>query len=56
MFKNIVLNAVIVALLASLFIACEDGADVDPYAQVTLRQVTRSTVVSKGMKYKYRWA
>lgn len=53
MFKNIVLNAVIVALLASLFIACDEGSEVDPYAQVSLRQVTRSTVVSKGMKYKF---
>lgn len=52
MFKNIVLNAVIAALIASLFIACDEAGEVDPYAQVSLRQVTRSTVVSKGMKYR----
>ncbi len=52
MFKNIVLNAVIAALLASLLVACGESGEVDPYPQVTLQEVTRGMVVSKGMKYK----
>jgi hypothetical protein len=53
MFKNIVLNAVIAALLASLLVACGESGEVDPYPQVTLQEVTRGMVVSKGMKYKF---
>ncbi len=53
MFKNIVLNAVIAALLASLLVACGESSEVDSYPQVTLQEVTRGMVVSKGMKYKF---
>ena len=53
MFKNIVLNAVIAALLASLLVACGESSETDPYPQVTLQEVTRGMVVSKGMKYKF---
>jgi len=34
--------------------ACSDTGEVDPYALVTLRDVARGTVVSKGFKYKFQ--
>ena len=35
------------------FVACNDNAEVDPYALVTLRQATQGSVVSKGFKYRF---
>ncbi|UCH85032.1 MAG: hypothetical protein JSW50_04905 [Candidatus Latescibacterota bacterium] len=52
MVKRTVLNVVIGALLASVFMACGESAEVDPYMTVTLQQATREQAVSKGFKYK----
>jgi hypothetical protein len=39
-------------MLATFVFACGEDENVDPYKTVTLREVTRTTVVSKGFKYK----
>ncbi len=52
MTKRINLHILIAVMLASVAVACGEEEKVDPYKTVTLREVTRSTVVSKGFKYK----
>lgn len=39
-------------IVSLLLVGCGEKKEVDPYAPVTLRQVTRTQVVSKGFRYK----
>ncbi|MFQ5512559.1 MAG: hypothetical protein ACE5EO_11995 [Candidatus Krumholzibacteriia bacterium] len=52
MTRKLSLHMMIAAVLATFVLACGEEENVDPYKTVTLREVTRSTVVSKGFKYK----
>jgi len=53
MARRILLPALISVLLASSLVACSDSGPKDPYATVTLHQVTQNVVVSKQFKYKF---
>lgn len=52
MARRILWHTVLVSLVGLLLAGCGEKAEVDPYKAVTLREVTRSHVVSKGFKYK----
>ena len=52
MTRRIVSCAMIASLLGLPLLGCGEEGEVDPYAEVSLRQVTRGTVVSKGFRYK----
>ncbi len=47
------LHALIAVMLATFVFACGDEANVELYKTVTLREVTRTTVVSRGFRYKF---
>lgn len=53
MIRKLFLPALAAMSLASLLAACGEEAKTDPYKTVTLREVTRGTVVSKRFKYKF---
>lgn len=53
MARRILLPAMIAVLLASFLVACSDSGSRDPYATVTLHQVTQGTVVSRQFKYRF---
>ena len=44
----------LVAVMGASLAACSSSGEQDPYALVTLRDVARGTVVSKGFKYKFQ--
>jgi hypothetical protein len=51
--RKFFLNAAVALSLMAFLGACSEGGDKDPYAKVTLRQVTHDMVVSKQFKYKF---
>jgi hypothetical protein len=53
MFKKYLLAAGLVVLTALALGACGNKGNQDEYADVTLRQATRGTVISKGFKYEF---
>ena len=52
MVKRILRNVVTVSVFVSMLAGCGEKKQVDPYPTVTLRQITRGNVVSKGFRYK----
>jgi len=52
MVKRILRNAIAVSAVVSMVAGCGEKKPVDPYPRVTLRQITRGKVVSKGFRYK----
>lgn len=52
MAKGILSYTVVACLLGLSLMGCGEKKELDPYAAVTLKQVTRGQVVSKGFRYK----
>lgn len=53
MARRILSYTVVACFLGLSLTGCGEKKEVDPYATVTLKQVTRGQVVSKGFKYKF---
>jgi len=54
MIRKAILPLMLAVLVASMLVACSNSGEKDPYALVTLRDVTQGSVVSKGFKYKFQ--
>jgi hypothetical protein len=52
MARRILWHTVMISVMGLLLVSCGEEGEIDPYKPVTLREVTRSQVVSKGFKYK----
>lgn len=51
--RKFFLNAAVAVSVMALLGACSEDGNTDPYAKVTLKQVTHNMVVSKQFKYKF---
>lgn len=54
MTRKWLVQSIIVVSVATLFAACSEGGDPDPYKLVTLQEACYGNVVSKGFKYKFQ--
>lgn len=54
MIRKAILPLLLAVMVVPMIAACSGSEEADPYALVTLRDVARGTVVSKGFKYRFQ--